>query len=99
MENDAAFLRAIVESPDDDTLRLVYADYLEERGDSERADFIRVQCALATMARDDPRRKELEAREAALLERNEEGRGARLAGWATVREFRRGFLEDVSASA
>ena len=48
--NDAdALLRAILANPDDDLPRLVYADWLEEHGESERAEFIRVQCELAGM--------------------------------------------------
>ncbi len=39
-----AFLRAIFDAPDDDTPRLVYADFLEENGEAERAQFIRWQC-------------------------------------------------------
>jgi uncharacterized protein (TIGR02996 family) len=42
-----ALIRAIADSPDDDGPRLVYADWLEEHGDPERAAFIRVQCRLA----------------------------------------------------
>lgn len=43
------FLRAIVQSPDDDLPRLVYADFLEESGEAAevaRAHFVRVQCEL-----------------------------------------------------
>jgi len=43
----SAFYESIRESLDDDTPRLVFADWLEERGEAERAEFIRVQCALA----------------------------------------------------
>jgi uncharacterized protein (TIGR02996 family) len=39
-------VRAICESPDDDQLRLVYADWLDEHGDPARAEFVRLQCAL-----------------------------------------------------
>jgi uncharacterized protein (TIGR02996 family) len=39
-----AFLRAAFDAPDDDTPRLVYADFLEENGEAERAELIRVQC-------------------------------------------------------
>ncbi len=42
-----AFLRAVFDAPDDDTPRLVYADFLQENGEEERAEFIRVQCELA----------------------------------------------------
>ncbi len=41
------FLKAICENPDDDTVRLVYADWLEENGDPERAEFIRCQVVSA----------------------------------------------------
>ena len=50
MTTGAALLRAILGNPDDDTVRLVYADWLEENGDAARAEFIRVQCELAKLA-------------------------------------------------
>ena len=40
MTDPAAFLRAIIANPDDDGPRLVYADWLEERGECERAEFL-----------------------------------------------------------
>jgi uncharacterized protein (TIGR02996 family) len=42
MNHDDAFLQAILDAPDDDTPRLVYADWLEEYGQPDRAAFIRV---------------------------------------------------------
>jgi uncharacterized protein (TIGR02996 family) len=42
-----ALLRAIHDEPDDDAPRLVYADWLEEHGDPDRAQFIRIQCRIA----------------------------------------------------
>jgi uncharacterized protein (TIGR02996 family) len=39
-------LAAVLRDPDDEAVRLVYADWLEERGDP-RGEFIRVQCELA----------------------------------------------------
>jgi uncharacterized protein (TIGR02996 family) len=41
------FLRAICDHPADDAPRLVFADWLDEHGDPDRARFIRVQVALA----------------------------------------------------
>jgi uncharacterized protein (TIGR02996 family) len=38
----------------DDSARLVYADWLEQRGDLQRADFLRVQHALMTLERETP---------------------------------------------
>jgi uncharacterized protein (TIGR02996 family) len=43
MNEEHAFLSAILASPDDDTSRLVYADWLEER-DDPKGEFIRLQC-------------------------------------------------------
>ena len=43
----AAFLAGIIANPEDDDVRLIYADWLEECGAAERAEFIRVQCELA----------------------------------------------------
>lgn len=40
-------LKAVVASPDDDLPRLVAADWLDEHGEPERAEFIRVQIELA----------------------------------------------------
>ncbi len=40
------FVAAMRERPDDDAPRLVYADFLEENGEDERAEFIRVQCEI-----------------------------------------------------
>src|SRR5262245_10169186 len=45
MSEQAGFLRAIIEQPDDDVHRLVFADWLEDNGQGEWAALIRVQCA------------------------------------------------------
>jgi uncharacterized protein (TIGR02996 family) len=47
--NGEALLRAICERPWEDTPRLAYADWLDEHGQPERAEFIRVQIELAAM--------------------------------------------------
>lgn len=43
LTDDVAFRRAVCTTPDCDTTRLGYADYLEEVGRSDHAEFIRVQ--------------------------------------------------------
>jgi uncharacterized protein (TIGR02996 family) len=86
------FLRAIHDRPDDDAPRLVYADWLDERGDADRAEFIRVQCALARAAADDPRRPERLAREQELLKRHGKVWGGLLGELFSNLDFRRGFL-------
>jgi uncharacterized protein (TIGR02996 family) len=90
------FLRAICEDPYEDTHRLVYADWLDEHGDAHRAEFIRLQCALATMDDED---EAMKAREAELLGLHGEAWRAELPQiprvmWATG--FRRGFVESVA---
>jgi uncharacterized protein (TIGR02996 family) len=42
-DGDALF-RAILENPADDLPRLVFADWLQENGNPERAEFVRLQC-------------------------------------------------------
>jgi uncharacterized protein (TIGR02996 family) len=46
MNEESTFLAAIQAKPDDDTVRLAYADWLEERGDP-KGEFIRRQCSFA----------------------------------------------------
>jgi uncharacterized protein (TIGR02996 family) len=98
MSIDDEFIQTIIASPDDDTPRLVYADWLDEQADP-RGEFIRIQIELAKMAHDDPRRWDLELRQ---------GRLMRWYGWqwwfmpfdpSSVRPtFRRGFPEDFELS-
>lgn len=47
MNEREQLLRAILEQPDDDTVRLAFADCLDENGDHDRAEFIRLQIAAA----------------------------------------------------
>lgn len=45
--DESALLAAIIAEPADDNVRLVYADWLDENDQPERAEFIRLQVALA----------------------------------------------------
>jgi uncharacterized protein (TIGR02996 family) len=58
--SDDAFIRAILAAPSNETRRLIYADWLEERGDPRGA-FLRAQVAMTHLAPGDPRRAELHA--------------------------------------
>lgn len=51
MSDETAFLAAIAESPGDELPRLVYADWLDERGEEERAEFVRLACQRLTATR------------------------------------------------
>jgi len=93
-----ALLRTILEHPDDDAPRLVYADWLEERGDPDqgaRAYFIRRQIALSAI---DPAELSGEAidEQRRLLDLAERRWSSDwLRGQA---QWRRGFIEGVFCS-
>src|SRR5207302_583356 len=68
---DRGFLEAVTDAHGDDVPRLVYADWLEERGAPEqtaRADFIRLQCRLATLPPQDPAAADVRQRLDCLLQ-------------------------------
>lgn len=95
---NAVFLAAIADRPDDDLPRLVYADWLDENGDPDRAEFIRVQIELAKLLEFDPRRVELKAREDELLTPHRSVWGLpEFRGQSQT--FRRGFVERVNVTA
>lgn len=100
MSPDNPFLKALLADPDDDTLRLAMADWLDENDQPARAEFIRVQVELARGVPDRARRTPLEVRQRDLLLAHEGdwvrpladvlGCGPRQwGGWV----FRRGFVE------
>jgi uncharacterized protein (TIGR02996 family) len=95
------FLRAICANPEDDTARLAYADWLDENGDADRAEFIRLQISLHADALPEGDRGATEARVAELLGRNEAAWRAELPGlpgvtWVTFpHPFVRGFAHAV----
>jgi uncharacterized protein (TIGR02996 family) len=66
MSEERAFLAAIGARPDDRTARLVYADWLEERGD-RRGELIRVEDEIRTVPIHSDRYWELKPRRPALL--------------------------------
>src|SRR5947208_1880557 len=96
--DEKTFFQAISENPGD-APRLVYADWLEEHGQPERAELIRVQCRLPGLPEDHPQRAELEAREQGLLEARQDEWLGPLGRWAIRWTFRRGFLAEVTVPA
>jgi uncharacterized protein (TIGR02996 family) len=94
---DEAFLAAICHNPADDLPRLVYADYLEEHDQPERARFIRLQCELAQMTEKHPDWNGLILDEIELRERFEPKWC--IPGLRGVQHFNRGFVEVIQTSA
>jgi uncharacterized protein (TIGR02996 family) len=66
------FYAEICRDPDDDVARLIFSDWLEENGQPDRAEFIRLQVARANDETGDLSRPELLEREQELLERHRE---------------------------
>src|SRR5438067_9126672 len=97
--DEQPFLDAILARYADDGPRLVYADFLDDRGDPDRADLVRVQLALARIPDEHPRRPELAGRQADLLQQHLGRWTAHLAGLAAGVEFRRGIPDSVSVEA
>jgi uncharacterized protein (TIGR02996 family) len=93
MTQDESLLRAICDNPDDDAVRLVYADWLEDQGHSARPEFIRVQVELARLPFDDERVSPLQAREFRLLSRH----GVDWLNGDREGTFTRGFREEWKA--
>lgn len=48
MTDEDAFLRKLLDNPADDVVRLVYADWLEERDEAAKAEFLRLEAEIAT---------------------------------------------------
>src|SRR5947208_542084 len=94
MSSHEAFLADVIDNPDD-APRLVYADWLDEHGEAERGELIRVQCRLARLGEADPSRAELERRERELLEAHGAKWAEPLRGLVHEFQFRRGFVEAV----
>src|SRR4051794_40660498 len=96
MLNARPFIAAIRDFPDEDARRLVFADWLDDRGESARAEFIRVQCGLARLPTFAPHYPELHLRQLELLAEHESkwlGEWCeRLVRW----EFRRGLLHSIT---
>jgi uncharacterized protein (TIGR02996 family) len=82
------FLQTVLENPADDGARLVYADWLEERGEGDRAELIRLQC-----------RGEDDERARALVHLHGKSWAGPAARHTYGIAFRRGFVEEVTVCA
>ena len=99
---DEGFFHALQQDPEDDILRLVFADFLEDRGDDEssaRAELIRVQIELTSLSPLTDQAAQLVARQNELLAKWQR---VWLGPWADTLHgwtFRRGMVEAVHVDA
>ncbi len=103
MTQEDAFLLDILESPDDDTPRRIFADWMLDHDDAviaARGEFIHVQCDLARLPSESPQASVLLRRQEQLLDGHarEWGSQFRRLG-CTCWEYRRGFVEGAGLPA
>jgi len=70
MRSEIDLLRAIVADPEADAPRLAYADWKEDCGDADRAEFVRIQCALAALPQNERSCQSLHLRQLELLRKH-----------------------------
>jgi uncharacterized protein (TIGR02996 family) len=99
MTDGEALRRAIVADPDDDTPRLIYADWLDENGRPDRAAFVRAQIEAARAEPFGPAARAAQERADRLLERHRDEWVARVYGRVIGCEFVRGFVGHVTVDA
>jgi uncharacterized protein (TIGR02996 family) len=95
---EKGFLDDIVANIDDDTPRLVYADWLAENGQDDRAEFVRVQVERARLPEWEAAQVRLRLRERRLLDEHGERWLKEMPAIKGVRweGFRRGIVAEVS---
>jgi uncharacterized protein (TIGR02996 family) len=104
MSDEDALLNAIAAHPEEDTPRLMYADWLDEHGQHIRAEFIRVQIEIAQKKEFPPaelnRYVEIYRRNQELMDNHRAELLGPLAALPakTEMEFRRGFISSVQLS-
>jgi uncharacterized protein (TIGR02996 family) len=94
-----AFLDDIAAHREDDTPRLIYADWLDDHGESDRARFIRGQCRLATLDPWEGEYLDLLAETESLLDRHRPAWLGDLTKGEGKIEFRRGFPYRITLPA
>lgn len=97
MSERAAFISAILDNLDDDTPRLVFADWLQENGEEERAEFIRCQIEAARLPEVERRKSKPGVRALALEAIYAPAWRQRVGLHEQEGYFERGFLTGVSA--
>jgi uncharacterized protein (TIGR02996 family) len=96
MTDGEALQRAVVADPDDDTPRLIYADWLEENGQAERAAFIRAHIEASRAEPFSEQARQAQVRAGQLLDKNRQAwtRHFQKHLFLTL-DFQRGFIGKI----
>ncbi|VTR98939.1 Uncharacterized protein OS=Sorangium cellulosum (strain So ce56) GN=sce1195 PE=4 SV=1 [Gemmata massiliana] len=89
-DDELAFIRAAIAEPDEDTIRLAYADWLDEQGDAvaaSRAEFVRLQVRRSRLDVFDPERTNLLEQETACLQKHKRDWNGRVHRYLTRAKF------------
>jgi uncharacterized protein (TIGR02996 family) len=102
MSDQDAFLAAVHDAPDDDAPRLIFADWLDEHGEPDRAEFIRIQVEMRRErernAQLTPRLDELFLRAREIFRKPWAETGRKL-GAAAIAAYSRGFPDSLAMPA
>jgi uncharacterized protein (TIGR02996 family) len=95
MSDQDDLFRAVLAAPEDDAPRLIYADWLDEHGQPERAEFVRLQCAMDRIPPKTGRWRPLHDRAMRLEHDWRYTWAAPILDKTWTAEFRRGFVDRV----
>jgi uncharacterized protein (TIGR02996 family) len=96
MSERESLLQAVHDEPDNDAVRLVFADWLDDAGEDDRAAFVRAQCAAAALPTWDAERRLLLWQAEQRARRHPEWRqGLPELDGVTWGRFERGFLAEA----
>lgn len=99
LSDRTALMAAIISQPDEDTPRLMLADWLQENGEADRGEFIRLQVEGARAEPFSPQALRYEGAARGLLERHFEAWTRHIPDRIIGKRFVRGFVEHVGVNA
>jgi uncharacterized protein (TIGR02996 family) len=98
MSDGDDLLRAVLDAPEDDAPRLIYADWLDENGQPARAEFVRLQCAMDRIPPNTGRWRPLHDRSIRIEREWREAWAGEILRQVWSATFRRGFLDQVAVT-
>ena len=99
MTDRDALLAAILAHPDEDTPRLMFADWLKDNGEADRGEFVRLQVEAAHAEPFSPAARELDAAAQRLLDRHTSAWTRHVTERVVGCQFARGFVEHAAVNA